>query len=91
MGPARVYRLTADGVAGPTGKGLTLYAIVVGKAVAGGTIAVYNGKDTSGTQIATLAMDVATTFDFGNPGAFMDGGIYLDLTGSSPDVTVVAG
>lgn len=86
----RPYRLTATGAVGVAGSPKELVSVIVGKAVASGTVAVWNGADATGasTLIATLAMDVARPFSFG--GCFMDKGVWLVITGASPDVTVVA-
>lgn len=89
--PGRPFPLTATGAVGLAGRRQTLFAIVVNKAVASGTIAVYNGASAAGTLIGTLAMDTVGDFNYGNSGAFFDAGIWIVLTGASPDITVVAG
>jgi hypothetical protein len=88
--PGRPYRATATGAVGAVGKGIGILAIIVGKAVAGGTIAVWNGADATGasTLVGTWAMDTAQSFQTG--GMFLDKGCWLVITGASPDVTVIA-
>lgn len=88
MARGRPFPITADGAVGNAGTPITLVSVQNNKAVASGTVKLYNGSDTTGTLVGTVTTDVAQTWFYGE--CYFDHGLYLDLTGSGVDLTVVA-
>jgi len=82
-------RITAAGVVGVSGQPLRIYGFTVRSGVGGvGTVTLYNGTSTGGTEKYRLQGNVDASADkvFGAEGKHFPGGCYADL---DSDVTYV--
>lgn len=78
-------RLTADGVVLTSGKPQRIFGFSF-KASAGddgGSVILYSGTDTSGTEEdrAAVAADTVGRVSYGQQGRFFPGGCYADISG----------
>jgi len=87
-GRGRPYHVTASGAVIAAGTAITLNVLNVNKAVSGGTASLYNGKDNTGTLVGIVALDSVNSFFYDE--CFFDAGLYIALSGASPDLTVSA-
>lgn len=84
--------LTQDGVVGTSGRDTIVYSVTVGAGADAATATLYTGTSISGTPrivVKSATANQSETANCGSRGLFFEGGCYLDLTGTTPDITVV--
>ncbi len=75
-------RITADGVVGVSGKAVRIFGFTMRSGAGGtGTVTLYNGTDTTGTEkyVMTGNMDASADKVFAAEGKHFPGGCYADL------------
>lgn len=87
----RITSTSDDGQVSPVA--CTLYAVVIGKAVAGQTITLYDDSTDGGTSNPIVAIDttVARDFSFGPTGLRLKNGLTTTVSGGPHDIAVVFG
>jgi len=90
--PATASVLTEDGAVGTSGRDTIVWGLVVGAGADAATATLYAGTSTGGTKQLVgkcVTANDSVSVDIGARGAYFSGGCYLDLTGTTPDITVV--
>ena len=90
--PATAVVLTADGAIGTSGRDTIVWGVVVGAGADAATATLYAGTSTSGTKQLVgkcVTVNHSVPINTGSRGLHFDGGCYLDLTGTTPDITIV--
>ena len=90
--PATSAVLTADGAVGTSGRDTIVWSVIVGAGADAATATLYAGTSTGGTKQLVgkcVTVNHSVSLDTGVRGLYFSGGCYLDLTGTTPDITVV--
>lgn len=87
----RITSTSDDGQVSPVP--CTLYAVVIGKAVASQTITLYDDSADGGTSNPIVAIDttVARDFSFGPAGLRVNNGLTVTVSGGTQSIAVIYG